>query len=270
MFNAFSLFFGENKMTNSIKIIYLRVSKQDLKEKKTELQVLEDQLPPILKKFNLKESECLILKEKGSAYKIDQIWKRKEFLKILDMCFMANTVTIIDLFLGNYIKDSNLELYVFDSNRIMRNIEFGTMFNILRSLFGIKLFSVNQSNLNISPNETMGVKMSKYLMSTVDSYLAEGYSKNISDHTRKAVKIQNGVTMSNKGNIWGNKFTDLAGNKVSLTPSRYVVIRQFIHDCVKQNPNLSNSYLKAQIAASFNLNISYGFINNRRRELKNG
>ena len=64
------------------KIIYLRVSKQDLDSGKTEQQVLEDQLPPILKKFNLTESECLILREKGSAYDIDKIKSRIEFLKM--------------------------------------------------------------------------------------------------------------------------------------------------------------------------------------------
>ena len=186
----------------SQKIIYLRVSKQDLDNDKTEQQVLEDQLPPILKKFNLKESECLILKEKGSAYKIDKIKGRTEFLSMLDMCFNAKTTTINDLFLSNYVKDSNIELYVFDSNRLMRNIEFGMLFAILRSLFNIKLFSVNQNNLNIEETDLIGQRMSKYLMGTVDSYLAEGYSQNISDHTKKATKNINGITISRDGNKW--------------------------------------------------------------------
>jgi hypothetical protein len=96
----------------------------------------------------------------------------------------------------------------------MRNIEFGMLFSILRSLFDIKLFSVNQNNLNIEESDLIGQRMSKYLMGTVDSYLAEGYSQNISDATKKAVRNTGNVTTSRDGNKWGNSLKYVSGLKV--------------------------------------------------------
>jgi len=251
-------------MSQTLKIIYLRVSKQDLDSGKTEQQVLEDQLPPILKKFNLKENECLILKEKGSAYNIDKLKDRTEFLKILDYCFNAETTTIKDLFIGNYVKDSNIELYVFDSNRLMRNIEFGMLFAILRSLFEIKLFSVNQDNLNINESDLIGVRMSKYMMGTIDSYLAEGYSQNISDAVKKAFHKKDGISISRDGNKIGRYFTDSTGKKTKVSPNRIISMRKRI---IELNKSYDQDKIISLINSEFNVLVSKSYIG---KVLKNG
>lgn len=248
-------------------IIYLRVSKQDLKgqngEEKTEQQVLEDQLPPILKKFNLKEEDCMILKEKGSAYDIDKIQNRTEFLEILNICFNASKTTISDLLLRNYEKQ-DINLYVFDSNRIMRNIEYGTLFTLLRYWFGINLFSVNQENLNVLESDTLGIKMSKYVMSSIDSYLAEGYSKNISDAVKKSYHKRQGITISREGKKWGRYFTNLDGKKVQISPSKVLELKERIKE-------LNKSYCQKEtlerIEKEFKLRISISFMN---KVVKNG
>ena len=198
------------------RIIYLRVSKADLKSgTEREQQDLEAQLPPILKKFNLKEKDCIILKEKGSAYDIDKIRNRTEFIEILKFCFKADKTSILDLWIKNY-EPQDIELFVFDSNRLMRNIEFGVFFSLLRYWFRVKLFSCNQENLNPLESDTIGIKMSRYLMQTIDSYLAEGYSKNISDAVKKTVTRIGDVTVSSQGNQWAGGLLNQEGKKVSL------------------------------------------------------
>jgi DNA invertase Pin-like site-specific DNA recombinase len=199
------------------KIIYLRVSKQDLDSGKTEQQVLEDQLPPILKKFNLIESECLILREKGSAYDIDKIKSRVEFLKMWNMCFNSKTTTLDDVLLGNYVKDSNLCIYVFDTNRLMRNTELGELFEILRYLYGIKLYSVAQEDLNCTRNDLIGTKLGKRLMGLINSNLNESYSNSISLHTKKAFHKVNGRNVSRDGKLSGRKLHNVNGEIVILT-----------------------------------------------------
>ena len=57
-----------------VKIIYLRVSNEDLDE--------SDQLPQIINAFKLVESECLVLRERVSAYKEKDQFKRSEFIKL--------------------------------------------------------------------------------------------------------------------------------------------------------------------------------------------
>jgi hypothetical protein len=254
-------------MAQTINLIYLRVSKQDLDNGKTEQQVLEDQLPPILKKFNLKESECHIYKEKGSAYNIDKLKNRTEFLELLNICFNSKSTTIEDLFLGNYVIDSNIKLFVFDSNRLMRNIEFGMLFAILRSLFKVKLFSVNQDNLNITDDDLIGVRMSKYLMGTVDSYLAEGYSQNISDHTKKAIKDNKGITVSKNGNKWGKS---LKRNDKPISVKETQEINKAIIDLIrfyeKKNIKFYFDYIIKYIKENQNINISKTYISNLKNE----
>lgn len=253
-------------MSQIERFIYLRVSKKDLVSGKTEQQVLEDQLPPILKKFNLKKEDCTILKEKGSAYKIDQIHNRKEFLKLIEVVFDSKETTIHDIFLHNY-QPKDIEIYVFDSNRIMRNLEFGMFFSLLRFWFNINIYSVNQDNLNFKKDESLGSKMSKYMMSTVDSYLAEGYSKNVSDHTRKAVD-KGDLTLSHKGKIWGKGLKDLNGAKLSKKQTQDIQhkIKELINWYKSKNIKYYYSLIINRILKDYNVKISKGYIS----RLKNG
>jgi len=95
-------------MTKSeyIDICYFRVSKKGEKE-----QDLDHQIEVVLERFKLKNP--LIFKEKGSAYKLDNIKNREEFLKILNICFNSNNITITDVFLQKYEK-KNIRIFVWD------------------------------------------------------------------------------------------------------------------------------------------------------------
>lgn len=63
--------------TKKIKVIYLRVSDDESERK--------DQLPLILKQFDLDKDECLVLEETISAYKEEVQKNRLAFLKLKEL-----------------------------------------------------------------------------------------------------------------------------------------------------------------------------------------
>ena len=166
-------------------IIYLRVSK-----KGEGLQDLEAQLPPIIEKFNLKD--YVVFKEKGSAYKVENIKKRTEFLKILDIMFSADNVTIKDLFLG-YTPTQEINLYVWDYHRIMRNFELNLLFSLLCDFFNVNVYSYKQGKINKKEHEKPFEKFARYMFFSINAFSSEDYSWNISENVKKAI-VKNGKT----------------------------------------------------------------------------
>ena len=106
-------------------ILFLRVSKEE-----KNLQEIEPQKKAILNKFNLKEKNCKIISERGSAYNLNKLHKRKGYLELLDILFNSKITTLEDIFLTKYTK-KDINLYVWDYHRIMRNFEFNLLFGLI-------------------------------------------------------------------------------------------------------------------------------------------
>ena len=85
------------------------------------------------------------------------------------------------------------EIYIFDYNRLFRNIEFGLLFAVICSLFNVKIYSVKQEDLNRKENEEIGERISRYIRIAMYSFLAEGYSKNISDNAKRSWEKNRGT-----------------------------------------------------------------------------
>lgn len=171
-------------------LIYLRVSTKD----QTEL----NQLPTILKGFNLNKDECLIFKDEVTAYNLDKEHKRKGFLELKREISTR--------------KYNNL--YVFDLDRIYRNREKTKEFFIYCDLYGVEIYSYNQTWLR----EFQDLKNKfpiefKFLIVNIHNLLLEVYAKSAEDESRKKserVKLsikknKKGVTISHKGKKWGRK-----------------------------------------------------------------
>lgn len=193
-----------------MKIFYSRVSKEEEGR-----QDQEAHKTATLKKFNLKESDIIIYEERGSAYDVSKFSKRKEFIALLTVLFEADKTTILDIFLGNY-KEKEIELYVWDWHRIMRNIEFCLFFGLLCDWFNIRVYSCKQGILTKEEIEIPAMKFSRYIMLSAHSFSGEEYSHTISTNIKKVVRQNHNITVSTKGNKWGKSFKDNKGNKVML------------------------------------------------------
>jgi len=180
-----------------LNIIYIRVSK----ENKT-LQDPKQQLNAILKKFDIDKYE--LLEERGSAYNIDKIHKRKKFIELLRKCLDADKTTIEDLYLRNF-KKKEINLYVWDSSRIMRNIELNMLFFILSFLFDVKVHSFEDKRLfdeNTAKNSS--ARFLAIMQNLISAFLAEAYSEKIKEGVEKSF-VNGGY--STYGNKWGGLYS---------------------------------------------------------------
>jgi len=202
-------------------IIYIRISTDE------ERQDPEQQLNAILDKFKLKEYRTL--KDIGSAYKLDKIHKREHFLEILDICFNANTTTIKDLFLANYTK-KKVNLYVWDYSRIIRNIEFNVLFNILAYKFDIKIHSYKDKGLFRDVDfGTPSERMVKMLMNTITAYSSEQYSYDISTNIKKSYS----KGYSTYGKKWGKGYRSVNGEHISMTAKEDEQFKRYVKHKLK-------------------------------------
>jgi DNA invertase Pin-like site-specific DNA recombinase len=190
-------------------IIYLRVSKEDEEE-----QDPEQQLKEIIKKFNLKEYK--LYEERGSAWDLNKIHKRKDFLEILNILFDADKTTIKDIYLGKVPK-KEINYYVWDYARTIRNIELNVLFSMLSEWANVKIHSWKDRTIFREPEE--GVKepptarMGRLMMNTISAFSSEEYSYTISENTKKAYA---GEGVSTYGNKWGRQIKDIDGNALSI------------------------------------------------------
>lgn len=202
-------------------IIYLRVSKED--EAK---QDPEQQLTEIIHKFKLKEYK--VFEERGSAYDLNKIHKRKEFLKILNECFDAEKVTISDIFL-NKIDKKSIHIYVWDYSRIIRNIELSLLFQLLANWNNVKIHSYKDNQiLKEHGNETPTGKLTIIVMNTISAFSGEEYSYTISTNVKKAFTKEKNSTYSKKGNKIGKKFVDSMGNNLNFSARKENKMYEYI------------------------------------------
>lgn len=207
-------------------IIYLRVSKED-----KDLQDPKQQLNAIITHFKINNYK--VFEERGSAYNLDKLNKRTEFLEILDICFNINKTTFQDFFL-NITELNNKErvnLYVWDYSRLIRNIKLNLLISILASFYNVKIYSYkDKAIIKETSEETPTSEMVKLMMNTISAFSAEEYSYTISTNTKKAIiKGSNNITHStygiafgtfNASNNWQDYWSETITNSKGIQLSR--------------------------------------------------
>lgn len=211
------------------KIIYLRVSNEDLDE--------SDQLPPILKTFNLTESECVVLREKVSAYKEKDQWKRSEFIKLKAMVEKGDVS----------------DIYVYSLERIERNIIRTFEFYFFCEYHGCRIHGVLQPSLELEFEDSPIGTFSRYNQVLIYGLLGENESYMISKRTSKAV-VKGDVTTSSYGNKWGAKYKDLDGKPVDDIKTIESMRRRILF--LSSVKKMRAKEIKEDIAKRFKIRIS--------------
>ncbi len=265
----FFLVFSSHWVLKMNNYIYLRVSKKDLKSGEIQ-QDLEAQLPEIVNKFKINVNDCIVIKDKGTAYNQEKFKNRDGFIKVLKIIVTSNS--IIDIFTGN-IKKANINLYIFDYNRFFRNILFGLLFGLVCEVFNCKVYSCCQEDLNAVDDESIGDRISRYIRLAMYQFLAEGYSKNVSDNTKKVVRREDGKTTKSKfGKKWGRWFMFKDGIKRPLEPKEadrlYNYIKHQINNYEKRKIKYYYPLIIEKVIKEFSVKISNSYISKIKKELK--
>jgi len=245
-------------------LIYLRVSKEDESKQDPEQQLIE-----IKSKFKL--NDYTLFQERGSAYDLNKIHKRQEFLKILNLCFNADETSVTDIFLNN-LEQKEINIYVWDYSRIIRNIELSLLFQLLAGWNNIKIHSFKDTSiLRPSPNETPTAKLTRIMMNTISAFSSEEYSYTISTNTKKAFHKNKNSSYSSKGNKVGKKFTNSSGNKVSISSKKEDEMYDFI---VNQITNYENRGLSSYfpividlVTNRFDIVLSPAYLSNIKKRI---
>jgi DNA invertase Pin-like site-specific DNA recombinase len=231
-----------------MKVIYLRVSTKDLDE--------STQLPEILRAFDLKPSDCLILSERVSAYDDSKQEDRAKFIELKNMIE----------------KGEVSDVYVYSLERFERNIQRMLEFFFFCEGRGCKLNSALQPYLNNMFPKAIDNALAKnpiylfikYMMALIYGFVAQNESFFISQRTSKAV-IKGKITTSYKGNKWGSKYRDLNGNRIDLPIKTIEALRRRVKFLLIEKKMRGNDIVK-DIEKNFKVKISLMSISN----IKNG
>ena len=180
--------------------IYLRVSTDNTR------QDLDQQLKAIIDKFDLKD--YVVFKDEGSAYQLEKIDKREDFFKLLELMFDASKTDIKALFRGDYEKRT-ITLYVWDSSRIMRNLELNVQFYLLAMLYGIRIHSYREMAIDEEVAKTTSGKLMLMVMNSFNAFNAQSYSEKLSADISKAYDQDKKASTYNRK--WGSNYTPLPG-----------------------------------------------------------
>jgi len=213
-----------------IKVIYLRVSDEESERK--------DQLPVILKQFNLSKDSCLVLEETISAYKEEVQKNRLAFLKLKELIE----------------SDMVSDIYVYSTERIERNMIRFFEFFFYCEAKGCKIHSVLQPILDYEFDDSLMSKYARYNQVLLLGFLAQNESWLISERTKKSFETKKGVGVSKKGNIWGDKLRDLDGNKVDISVEQKIEVFQRIKYLLKLGK--TGTEIIEDIAKKYRLGIS--------------
>lgn len=164
-------------------LVFLRVSKDN------EEMHEEYQWTKLKEKYNLRDSDVLIISEKISAYQ-EHLEVKREGLKALRE----------EILTGKYQK-----LYVFELSRFYRRMVKLFHFYFFCEDNGVTIYSYMQPELNqIETINPMGLFM-KYSQVLLHGFIAEQESFNISGRTKKSFTEKNGVKYSVYGKKLGRK-----------------------------------------------------------------
>lgn len=190
---------------------YFRVSKED-----ESLQDLEAQIISVKNKFNISRF-FRIFKERSSAYDLNKLEKRTEFLNLCNFLFDANNKTIDMLFRPNIHSFEPINLYIWDYDRIMRNIQLNTLFIVLCDIYNVTIYSFKDGKTLKKIEETPSETFARYMLNSIHAFSGEQYSYTISTNIKKSVTQENGITFSRNGKKWGKKFRNSLGESIDLT-----------------------------------------------------
>lgn len=207
-----------------------------------------------------KPDNIIIYKERCSAYNLDKISKRTEFMALLIVLFDFDTVTLKDLFTDN-IKKKEINLYIYDFSRIMRNIELSLLFGILCNNYNITVYcykdkSIFKFNNNITPSE----KIVRYVMLSMNAFSSEDYSWNTSQNIKKSRVIDNGMSVSSYGNKWGGQLkykdhTKINPHMADIDTVR--IIEKYILSIIKK---FSYPIIIKKVLEKYNISISKSYL----------
>lgn len=246
---------------DGINIGYFRVSKED-----ETLQDLDSQIEAVQQLFNVKFDK--IYKERGSAYDLNKIHKRTEFIRLLKDLFKDSTIK--DVFIAHN-KTSKINLYVWDYDRIMRNIALNTLFLSLCDLFDVTIYSYKDGKTNKKENETPSETFARYMMSSIHAFTGQQYSYTISTNIKKVVEHKKNISARSKdGKKWGRPFTGLNGENILLTERQESLLNKRILKLVKGYEKMKfkgyYSSIQDEILRKQGIRISKQYISNVRNK----
>lgn len=253
-------------MTQTIRLFFSRISVVDMDEEeskqfKSEQEYLEykwNQQKEAVKQFFNVSSFDREWKDKGSAFVVENVKNRDSFLDLLRFIFRSDTLNVEDLFVGKYERGEKYELYLFNYNRIMRNLELNLLFQLLADLHDITIFSMAQPEITRKEGASLIERFQHLLMCSVAAYTSESYSQDISDNTKKAIRRIRGITLSHKGNKHGRYFTTCRGKKKQLSPRNAEKLYKFVK--LKLKERFTFTEIKRAVADDFGLSVSSAFI----------
>lgn len=234
-----------------LRVGYFRVSKED-----ETIQDLDSQIEQVKAKYELGD-DITIYKERGSAWDLRKIKKRTEFFKMIEALFYSTNTTVRDLFIGN-CPSNDVELYVWDYNRIIRNFELNLLFLMLSDFFKLKIYSYKQGYIVRDDDAKPVEKFSRYILLAASAMASENYSHNISENVKGKVRSKRGITTSYKGNKWGSKFRDCEGNSVDMSIDDIKKMNYFIVSLLKTD--LYYSAIIMKVISRFKVQISKSYI----------
>jgi DNA invertase Pin-like site-specific DNA recombinase len=247
-----------------VNIVYVRVS-----HKKENDQDLEHQKEVLLHKF--KPENPIILEEKGSAYFLENVQNRDKFIEILNLCFENKGVT--EIFLQNYTK-KDINIYVWDLNRIMRNLKFNLFFSVLASIHDVRIYSYHDTDLHKHSgknDDSYDEEFIRLLLAVLSAKKAEDYSRDVSKNTKKAFVKALNSSYSKDGLKVGTKFKDAEGNPVDLGQEVENEMYEFIVSKIRhyKSNNISCFYpfvIKA-VLDTYNVKISSAYLSKVNKRL---
>jgi len=249
--------------SDPLDIFYFRVSK-----KGENVQDLNHQEDVMLKRFDFVKSP-LILKEKGSAYQLENIKNRTEFVKILDICFDSTNISIEDLFLQKYEK-KRIRIFVWDLNRIMRNLKFNLLFSVLAMIHDVRIYSYSDKEINDKPLDS-DEEFIRLLFAMISAKKAQDYSDDLSKNIKKAFKKVDGISVSRKGHKLGQKFRDLEGNSVDLKVKDVIKLKTRVFELIDEYLGKGYSSFAREIVErikkEFNIQLSTRYINKLKHDI---
>jgi len=224
--------------------IYLRVSREDLDESK--------QLVAIQTKYNIQDH--IIIREKLSAYQEEKQEKRVQFQELKDK-ILNQEVT---------------DVYIYSVERLERNIVRLFEFFFFCEAHNCRIHSVMQDIPNKVPNETPQETFLRYVNVLLFGYKGQEESYTTSYRTKQAFEKHNNNTFSYKGNKVGKQFTDINGDKVTVTHKTLHKMQNRIKALIKEYTEKGyKSYYKEIIEIikkEFNIQVSKAYLS----VIKNG
>ena len=236
---------------------YFRVSKRDEK-----VQDLDNQIKAVKDKFDV--PNLAILKERGSAYKVENITRREEFFKLLNILFDAENTTISDLFKGNITRKHH-NLYVAAYDRISRKLEMSMFFQLLQMFYGNNTFSCKEGETPLKAEGRSAERLGPLIITSVLVQGGEAYSESISSNVKRSINIEKGITVSKEGKKWGRKFKDTKGNNVPLSVKQITSLNRRIIFLLSSR-GASQKAIIDDITRRYGVSISNAYIS----KLKNG